>query len=124
MKKLSIIMMLLAFTFVGYTQTNNTASDTSKLSELFIKKLLLPHCAKGADKCDECKKAVAQGERYYLIRVYYVSAGEMSRPMTMVNNNGVKKLYEFDVENIFDNAEAAMVYSRQNKVTVLPADQK
>ena len=120
MKTLVAFCLFFSFSFGCLGQTNQTTTDTAKLSELFIKKLTPIHCAKGIDKCEKCKETAAQGEKYFLIRVYYVTSGTVTRPVTEVNLNGKKTFYEYDIENAFDTQEAAMVYSRQKGVKVLP----
>ncbi|MFA4852338.1 MAG: hypothetical protein WC868_09550 [Bacteroidales bacterium] len=120
MKGFIIISIFVTLSGVTFGQNKQTSTDTSKLSELFIKKIIPFHCAKGPEKCDKCKELLNEGAKYCLIRVYYVSAGVITRLMIEMVVDGKKTSLEYDIENIFDNQEAAMKYSRQNSVKVLP----
>jgi hypothetical protein len=55
-----------------------------------VDKILVPHCARGPKRCEECKKA-AEEEKICLIRVY-LESGSIARPMSDFILDGKKKI--------------------------------
>jgi hypothetical protein len=82
-----------------------------------IDKILVPHCARGPKRCEECKKA-AEEEKICLIRVY-LESGNIARPMSDFIIDGRKRLCEFDVLKIFNDEMEAMEYADKNNIKII-----
>ena len=82
-----------------------------------IDKIYVPHCARGAKRCEECKKA-AEEEKICLIRVY-LESGNIARPMYDFVIDGKRRLCEFDVLKIFNDEMEAKEYATNNDINVV-----
>ncbi|MFX0186945.1 MAG: hypothetical protein ACFE8A_04320 [Candidatus Hodarchaeota archaeon] len=82
-----------------------------------IKELILIHCARGPLRCDKCKKLVAKGKKFCLIKAY-LKAGKIARPMTQININNEEVFCEYDVEKVFVDENKAKKYAINNGIEI------
>jgi len=85
-----------------------------------IKKMTIPHCARGPTGCDKCKEA-AKEEKICLLRIYF-KAGNVARPMTEIVVNGEKILAEYDVMKIFNDEVEAKEYAKKNSINIISSN--
>ncbi|MHA1298484.1 MAG: hypothetical protein ACTSO9_03470 [Candidatus Helarchaeota archaeon] len=77
-----------------------------------IRKMALPHCARGPKWCEKCAEA-AKNKRTYLLEVYF-DPGTMARPMIEISVQGEKMLNVYDVIKEFKTEEKAREYAKEN----------
>jgi hypothetical protein len=82
-----------------------------------IKKMTVPHCARGPKGCDKCKEAT-KDEKICLLRIY-LKAGNIARPMTEIVVNGEKILCEYDVMKIFTDEREANDFAKKNNINII-----
>ncbi|MHA1961278.1 MAG: hypothetical protein ACW99U_13730 [Candidatus Thorarchaeota archaeon] len=90
-------------------------SDEDRPSEEIIRRMTVPHCARGPSRCEKCKEA-AQIERICLVRVFFDHGG-IARPMMEIEREGAKLLLEFDVVRVFEDENEARDYATTNNIS-------
>ncbi|MHA1377214.1 MAG: hypothetical protein ACTSRG_02420 [Candidatus Helarchaeota archaeon] len=76
-----------------------------------IRKMSLPHCARGPKECEKCAEA-AKDIRIYLLKTY-PDPGTMTRPIIEINVHGNKIWQVYDVINDFESEEKAKDYANK-----------
>jgi hypothetical protein len=89
-------------------------SDEDRPSEEVIRKVTVPHCARGSRRCEKCEEA-ARIEKICLVRIFFDHGG-IARPMMEIERDGDKLLLEFDVIRVFKDEEEARRYSKTNNI--------
>lgn len=82
-----------------------------------IKWMPIIHCARGASRCDKCKKAIQEGLKISLVKVY-LKPGYIARPMTDIDINGKKSICEYDIVTRFKDEKEAKDYARKHNVKI------
>ena len=77
-----------------------------------IRKISLPHCARGSKGCAKCQEA-AMDVKIYLLKVY-PDPGTMARPIIEVNFSGETFWQVYDVIKSFETEEAARKHAKDN----------
>ena len=90
-------------------------NDTRE-SIYIIRKISVPHCARGPLRCEKCKEAVKK-EEICLLKAY-IEPGEIARPMIEIYKNGKNFLCEYDVVETFKNENEAADYVKRNKLNL------
>ncbi|MEM3342039.1 MAG: hypothetical protein QW728_05045 [Thermoplasmata archaeon] len=89
----------------------------------FIAKIPLAHCKRGPERCRICKDY--EESKFCLIEVFPDSDGQIQRRTITINTNpvnsngdakGEKQIVEFEVIMVFNTAEEAELYSKENKI--------
>ena len=86
-------------------------------SNYVIRKMSLPHCARGPRGCAKCKEA-AKNVKVYLLEVYF-DPGTMARPMIEITVRGEKYFNVYDVIKEFENENEAREYAKQNGLSLI-----
>jgi hypothetical protein len=86
-------------------------------SELIIRKLSIPHCARGPTLCVKCREA-AKAENYALVKIYY-EPGMITRPVMEIIKNGKKFYCEFDVLKVFQDELEVKDYAKKNSIRII-----
>lgn len=76
-----------------------------------IRKMSLPHCARGSKGCVKCTEA-AKNVHIYLLEVYF-DPGTITRPVIQVNIRGEKIWQVYDVIKEFKSNEEAKEYAKK-----------
>lgn len=82
-----------------------------------IRRMSIPHCARGPRGCAKCKEA-AKDVKIYLLEVYF-DPGTMARPMIEVSAKGEKHLMVYDIINSFKDENEAQDYAKKNKLKLV-----
>ena len=87
-----------------------------KESGYIIKKIIVPHCQRGPQRCEKCKQMAAE-KKICLLQIYFKS-GEIARPVIEVNKDGKTQWYEFDVLKVFKDEKEAKTYAKKHAIKV------
>ncbi|MFW9847178.1 MAG: hypothetical protein ACFFD6_10545 [Candidatus Thorarchaeota archaeon] len=87
--------------------------DDRRFEEI-IRKISIPHCAKGPQGCEACAEA-AKVKVICLVRVYY-DPGRFARPIMELSRDGGTAYYEFDVVRRFESESEAVRYALDNGI--------
>ena len=82
-----------------------------------IRKMSLPHCARGPKGCKKCQEA-AKDVKIYLLNVY-PDPGTMTRPIIEVNFSGETHWQVYDVVQSFETEEQAREYAKKNGMQLI-----
>lgn len=82
-----------------------------------IRKMALPHCARGSRGCAKCAEA-AKKVRIYLLEVYF-DPGTITRPVIDVNVRGERIWLVYDVIKEFETEEQAEEYAEKNGLKLI-----
>ena len=82
-----------------------------------IRKMSLPHCAKGPKGCKKCAEA-AKDKKIYLLKVY-ADPGTMARPIIEVNIHGEKFWQVYDVVQSFATEKQAKEHAKKNGLNLI-----
>ncbi|MEM2145061.1 MAG: hypothetical protein QW279_06855 [Candidatus Jordarchaeaceae archaeon] len=88
-----------------------------KESIYVIRKMSIPHCARGPLRCEKCKE-MEKEKKICLLKVNF-EAGEVTRPIIEINKNGKKCLCEYDIVKTFENENEAKEYAKRNSLNLL-----
>lgn len=82
-----------------------------------IRKMSIPHCARGPLRCKKCKEA-EKVKKICLLKLYF-EPGEITRPMIEIYKNKKKCLCEYDIEKTFEDENEAKDYAKRNALNLL-----
>nr|MDO8079193.1 hypothetical protein [Candidatus Freyarchaeota archaeon] len=88
-----------------------------KESIYVIRKMSVPHCARGPLRCEKCKE-MEREKKICLLKVYF-EPGEIARPMIEIYKNGKKRLCEYDLAKTFEDEKEAKDYAKKNALNLL-----
>ena len=74
-------------------------------SDYIIRRMSIPHCARGPTRCEKYKEA-AEIKKICLLQIYY-EPGNIARPVIEIMKDGEPQYCEFDVEKIFEDENEA-----------------
>lgn len=89
-------------------------SDDDRPFEEIIRKISIPHCARGPKGCSACAEA-AKIKVICLVRVYF-DPGQFARPIMELSRDGDTSYYEFDVVRRFKDESEAVKYALDHGV--------
>ena len=75
------------------------------------------HCARGPERCEECKALEMKGKKLCLINVSLKSE-KIARPMTEIYVGCRRIVGEYDILKIFKDNKEALTYSRKNNIDI------
>ncbi|MEM3563600.1 MAG: hypothetical protein QXS27_04995 [Candidatus Jordarchaeaceae archaeon] len=91
--------------------------SSSKESIYLIRKMSVPHCARGHLRCEKCR-IMEKEKKICLLKVYF-EPGEIARPVIDIYVDGEKKFCEYDLIKTFENEEEAKRYAKRNMLNLL-----
>ncbi|MBS7249952.1 MAG: hypothetical protein KIH08_05085 [Candidatus Freyarchaeota archaeon] len=91
--------------------------SNSKKSIYIIRKMSVPHCARGPLRCEKCR--IMEKEKKICLLKVYLEPGEIARPVLDIYFDGEKKFCEYDLIKTFENEEAAKEYAKRNMLNLL-----
>jgi hypothetical protein len=91
--------------------------SNSKESIYVIRKMSVPHCARGPLRCEKCR-IMEKEVKICLLKVHF-EPGEITRPVIDIYVNGKKKFCEYDLIKTFENEKEAKEYAERNMLNLL-----
>jgi hypothetical protein len=85
-------------------------------SENIIRKISIPHCARGPKLCEKCAEA-ARNKKICLLEIF-LEPTNVARPTIEVVKGGESNHYEFDVVKTFSSEAEAKEYAAKNKIDI------
>lgn len=86
-------------------------------SEYIISNIIVPHCARGPQRCEKCKQ-MAEEKKFCLLQIYS-QGGEIARPVLEVEIDGKQQWCEFDVLKTFKDESEAESYAKAHGIPVM-----
>jgi len=86
-----------------------------KDSEYIIRRILVPHCARGPQRCERCRE-MAQEKKICLLKIHFTKSS-IARPVIEVYRQGERRFGEFEIEKIFKDENDAKDYAKKNAIT-------
>ena len=71
---------------------------------------------RGPNWCNKCKE-MAREKNYCLIE-FFLSPGEITRPVDEFTINGKKEMCEFDIIEVFNSEKEAKKYAKANSIPI------
>ncbi|MHA1276729.1 MAG: hypothetical protein ACTSQI_15320 [Candidatus Helarchaeota archaeon] len=85
-------------------------------SENIIRKISIPHCARGPKLCEKCKEA-AKSKKICLLEIF-LEPGNIARPTIEVIKNGEPHYYEFEIVKVFSTEQDAKEFAAKNNIDI------
>ncbi len=85
-------------------------------SENIIRKISIPHCARGPKLCEKCAEA-ARNKKICLLEIF-LEPTNVARPTIEIVTDGESNYYEFDVVKTFSSEAEAKEYAAKNKINI------
>ncbi len=82
-----------------------------------IKKIIVPHCARGPKRCEKCKQ-MAKEKKYCLLQIYF-QGGKVTRPVLELEIAGKTQWYEFDLLKTFTDKNEAKLYANEHEIRII-----
>ncbi|MFH2105796.1 MAG: hypothetical protein ABII22_00925 [Candidatus Micrarchaeota archaeon] len=81
-----------------------------------IKKIKVPHCARGPASCEKCEEINKKPAKYSLVKV--ASDPNVCRPMTYFGTGKTSVLMPYEVVKVFSSEKEAKEYAKKNKIEI------
>lgn len=85
-------------------------------TDLVIRKISIPHCARGPLRCEKCKE-MSKEKNICLLKIYFKER-KITSPIIELVRNGKRRFFEFEVVKIFKDEIEARNYAEKNAVSI------